>query len=98
MFFLLRLWLHLCVLRRRAAFPCASSPYVRERLSLSPLFSRALRSKTPVVPPRSPRTRVATRHRVAEVRELESYAEAAKDANWRATMEEEMHALAEKET
>ena len=38
-------------------------PYVRERLSLSfPLLSPALRSKTPVVPPRSPRTRVATRH------------------------------------
>ena len=36
--------------------------------------------------------------RVAEVREPESYAEAAKDANWRATMEEEMHALAENET
>ena len=30
---------------------------------------------------------------VAEVREPESYAEAAKDANWRAAMEEEMHAL-----
>ena len=28
----------------------------------------------------------------------ESYAEAAKDANWHATMEEEMHALAENET
>ena len=36
--------------------------------------------------------------RVAEVREPESYAEAAKDANWRATMEEEMRALAENET
>ena len=36
--------------------------------------------------------------RVAEVREPESYAEAAKDANWRAAMEEEMHALAENET
>ena len=35
---------------------------------------------------------------VAEVREPESYAEAAKDANWRAAMEEEMHALAENET
>ena len=33
---------------------------------------------------------------VAEVREPESYAKAAKDANWRAVMEEEMHALAEK--
>jgi hypothetical protein len=31
--------------------------------------------------------------RGAEVREPESYAEAAEDANWRATMEEEMHAL-----
>ena len=30
--------------------------------------------------------------------EPESYAEAAKDANWRAAMEEEMHALAENET
>ena len=30
--------------------------------------------------------------RVAEVREPESYAEAAKDANWRAAMEEEMPA------
>ena len=29
---------------------------------------------------------------VAEVREPESYAEAAKDANWRAAMEEELHA------
>ena len=36
--------------------------------------------------------------RVAEVRELESYAEAAKDANWHAAMEEEMCALAENET
>ena len=36
--------------------------------------------------------------RVAEVRELESYPKAAKDANWRAAMEEEMHALAENET
>ena len=35
---------------------------------------------------------------VAEVREPESYAEAAKDANWRAAMEEEMHALVENET
>ena len=36
--------------------------------------------------------------RVAEVREPESYAEAAKEANWRAEMEEEMLALAENET
>ena len=36
--------------------------------------------------------------RVAEVREPENYAEVAKDANWRAAMEEEMHALAENET
>ena len=36
--------------------------------------------------------------RVAEVREPESYAEAAKDANWHATMEEEMRALAENVT
>ena len=36
--------------------------------------------------------------RVAEMREPESYAEAAKDANWRAAMEEKMHALAENET
>jgi hypothetical protein len=36
--------------------------------------------------------------RVAEVREPESYAEAAVDANWRAAMEEEMHALAENAT
>ena len=32
--------------------------------------------------------------RVAEVREPESYIEAAKDANWHAAMEEELHALA----
>ena len=36
--------------------------------------------------------------RVAEVRETESYAEVAKDTNWRVAMEEEMHALAENET
>jgi hypothetical protein len=36
--------------------------------------------------------------RVAEVREPESYTEAAEDANWRAAMEEEMHALAENAT
>ena len=36
--------------------------------------------------------------RVAEVREPESYAEATKDANWRAAMEEEMRALAKNET
>ena len=35
---------------------------------------------------------------VAEVREPESYVDAAKDANWRASMEEEMRALAENET
>jgi hypothetical protein len=35
---------------------------------------------------------------VAEVREPESYVEAAGDANWRAAMEEEMHALAENKT
>ena len=35
---------------------------------------------------------------VVEVREPECYAEAAKDANWHATKEEEMHALAENET
>ena len=33
--------------------------------------------------------------RVAEVCEMESYAEAAKDANWRAAMEEDMHTLVE---
>ena len=32
------------------------------------------------------------------MREPESYAQAAKDANWRAAMEEEMHALTENET
>jgi hypothetical protein len=36
--------------------------------------------------------------RVAEVREPESYAEVPEDANWRAAMEEEMHALAENAT
>jgi hypothetical protein len=36
--------------------------------------------------------------RGAEWREPESYAEAAEDADWRAVMEEEMHALAENET
>ena len=36
--------------------------------------------------------------RVVEVREPESYAEAAKDANWSTAMEKEMHALAENET
>ena len=36
--------------------------------------------------------------RVAEVCEPESYAEAAKDDNWRAAMEEEIHTLAENET
>ena len=36
--------------------------------------------------------------RVAEVREPENYAEAVKDTNWHAAMEEEMHALAENET
>jgi hypothetical protein len=36
--------------------------------------------------------------RVAEVREPESYAGAAEDANWRAALEEEMHALAENGT
>ena len=35
---------------------------------------------------------------LAEVCEPESYAEAAKYANWRATMEEEMHILAENGT
>ena len=31
--------------------------------------------------------------KMAEVRELESYTEAAEDANWHAAMEEEMRAL-----
>ena len=35
---------------------------------------------------------------VAEVREPESYVKAAKDANWRATMQEEIHALGENKT
>ena len=35
--------------------------------------------------------------RVVEVREPDSYVEAAKDANWCAAMEEEMHTLAENE-
>ena len=34
---------------------------------------------------------------VAEVREPESYAEAVKDANWHAAMEEEIRTLAENE-
>jgi hypothetical protein len=36
--------------------------------------------------------------RVAEVCEPESFEEAAEDTNWRTTMEEEMHMLAENET
>jgi hypothetical protein len=36
--------------------------------------------------------------RVAEMRESESYVEAAKDTNWHAAMEEEMHALEENGT
>ena len=36
--------------------------------------------------------------RVAEVREPESYVEAAKDTNWRAPMEEDIRALVENET
>ena len=36
--------------------------------------------------------------KVAEVRETESYTESSKDTNWRAAMEEEMHALAANET
>ena len=42
--------------------------------------------------------RYAYMTRGAKVREPESYAEAAKDANWRAAMEEEMHTMAENET
>ena len=36
--------------------------------------------------------------RVAEVREPESYVEAAKDGNWHAVLEEEIHALTDNET
>ena len=36
--------------------------------------------------------------KVADVRESENYAEAAKDTNWRAAMEEEMRAVTENET
>ena len=36
--------------------------------------------------------------RVVEVHEPESYVEAEKDVNWRAAMEEEMHALTKNET
>ena len=35
---------------------------------------------------------------IAEVHEPEIYAEAAKDANWHATIEKDMHALADNET
>ena len=35
---------------------------------------------------------------IAEVREPERYVETAKNANWGAAMEEEMHELAENET
>ena len=42
--------------------------------------------------------RKSSRYRVAEVREPERYTEAAKDANWRAAMEEEMRSLVENET
>ena len=36
--------------------------------------------------------------KVAEVHELESYAEESQDAKWRSTMEEEMWAIAVNET
>ena len=36
--------------------------------------------------------------KVAEVRKPKSYTEATNDTNWRAAMEEEMHALAENDT
>ena len=36
--------------------------------------------------------------KVAAVREPESYTEVEKDAKWCATMEDDMHALTEKET
>ena len=36
--------------------------------------------------------------KVAEVRKLESYAEASQDAKWKSAMEEEMKALAKNET
>ena len=62
---------------------------------------RSTRSKNPVV--LFGYNKYMTHHyaymtRVAEVQEPESYAEAAKDANWHVAMEEEMHALAENET
>ena len=67
-----------------------ASTSVNERLL------RSTRQKNPVV--RFRYNEYMTHHyacmiRVVEVRESESYAEAAKDANWRAAMEEEMHAL-----
>ena len=50
------LWLHSCLLCRRAVSLCVSL-FIHMRLSLSlsfPRLSPALRSKTPVVPPRFP--------------------------------------------
>ena len=62
--------------------------------SANETLRRSTRQKNPVV--RFGYNEYMTR--VAEVCELESNAEAAKDANWRAAMEEEMHALAANET
>ena len=78
-----------------------SAPAEKTSTSGNERLRRSARTKNPVV--RFGYNEYMAHHyaymtRVAEVREPESYAEAAKDAHWRAAMEEEMHALAENET
>ena len=70
-------------------------------ISANERLRRSTRQKNPVVWFRCNEYQAhqyAYMTRLAEVREPESYTEAAKDANCCAAMEEEMHALAENKT
>jgi hypothetical protein len=78
-----------------------SAPVEKASTSRNERLRRSTRTRNPVVP--FGYNEYMAHHyvymaRVAEVRELESYEEAAEDANWRTAMEEEMRALAENET
>jgi hypothetical protein len=78
-----------------------SAPVEKASTSRNERLCRSTRTRNPVI--RFGYNEYMAHHysymaRVAEVREPESYEEAAEDANWLTAMQEEMHALAENET
>jgi hypothetical protein len=78
-----------------------SAPVENASTSRNEILRRSTRTRNPVI--RFGYNEYMAHHyaymaRAAEVREPESYEEAAEDANWRTAMEEEMRALVENET